>query len=86
LLENAFKHGLNKQTENGWLKVSVVMDGETLKMQVENNTPAISTKAEKGGIGLSNLRKRLELLYPGKHKLEVEEQAQVFKVTLLIEL
>lgn len=86
LVENAFKHGLSKQTDGGWLKVNVGVSGSTLTAVVENAKPAITSTTGKGGIGLSNLRKRLELLYPDAHRLQIEESAQTYKVTLLIEL
>jgi two-component system LytT family sensor kinase len=86
LVENAFKHGLSKQVENGWLRMRVDLDGGTLKMLVENNKPTTIEISGKGGIGLSNLKKRLELLYPDRYQLEVKDQAAQFKVTLSIEL
>jgi sensor histidine kinase YesM len=86
LVENAFKHGLSRQTENGWLKVTIGLNGKTLTMQVENTKPVLVNAATKGGIGLNNLRKRLDLLYPGRHELELEDEVNTFKARLVIEL
>jgi two-component system LytT family sensor kinase len=86
LVENAFKHGLSKQTEDGWLKVGINLAGPALTMLVENTKPSLVTPQSKGGIGLSNLRKRLELLYPGRHQLELEDKTNTFKARLVIEL
>ncbi|MBD1364258.1 histidine kinase [Mucilaginibacter sp. ZT4R22] len=86
LVENAFKHGLSKQTEDGWLKVDINLAGPTLTMLVENTKPSLVTPQSRGGIGLNNLRKRLELLYPGRHQLELEDKTNTFKARLVIEL
>jgi two-component system LytT family sensor kinase len=86
LVENAFKHGLSKQTESGWLKVDISLAGRALIVLVENTKLSVITLQSKGGIGLSNLRKRLELLYPGRYQLELEDRANTFKARLAIEL
>ncbi|WP_276088968.1 histidine kinase [Pedobacter sp. JY14-1] len=86
VVENAFKHGLSKQTDDSWLKVDVRLDGSTLNAVVENSKPACPQRAGRGGIGLSNLCKRLDLLYPNRHNLEFENNADTYKVTLVIEL
>jgi sensor histidine kinase YesM len=86
LVENAFKHGLSKQTENGWLKVNIGLDQSTLTVIIENaKSPSFGRKS-KGGIGINNLQKRLDLLYPGKHSLEFEDKKNTFLAKLVIEL
>lgn len=86
LVENAFKHGLGKQTDNGWLKVNIDLNGATLTARIENSKPALAARANKGGIGLDNLHKRLELLYPGRHSLQLEDGTTTYKATLIIDL
>jgi two-component system LytT family sensor kinase len=86
LVENAFKHGLSKQTENGWLKVVINLERHMLGIVVENSKPLTASHATKGGIGLSNLRKRLELLYPKRHELELVDKTNSFTAKLIIEL
>ncbi|WP_205943494.1 sensor histidine kinase [Pedobacter polaris] len=86
LVENAFKHGLSKQTENNWLTVDIKMEKSTLKINIENAKPTSAISKSKGGIGLNNLRKRLELLYPSKHQLELEDKKNSFMAKLVIEL
>ncbi len=86
LVENAFKHGLSKQTENAWLKVDISLVRQGLRLEVVNSKPLHASPTTKGGIGLANLRKRLELLYPGRHQLEMEDQTNSFKAKLIIEL
>lgn len=86
LVENAFKHGVGKQAENAWLHSTLTLNPTEVEITVENNKPAVCLAGQKGGIGLSNLRKRLELLYPGLHRLHIEEQPTRFSVTLQISL
>ncbi|MEJ8755481.1 histidine kinase [Pontibacter sp. H259] len=80
LVENAFKHGLVSKNEIGILMNLKVTDNE-LYFSTANN---ISThkKREFGGIGLENLRQRLKLLYPNRHKLSFEEKDGVFYANL----
>ena len=86
LVENAFKHGLSKQTENSWLTVDIALNNATLTVNIENSKPSTVSNKGKGGIGLDNLRKRLELLYPAKHQLEFDDKKNVFHARLVIEL
>lgn len=86
LVENAFKHGLGRQTKSGWLKVNISLEQLTLEVIIENAKPASVVNNTKGGIGLDNLRKRLDLLYPATHTLQLEDRKDAFWVKLLIEL
>lgn len=86
LVENGFKHGLSKQTANSWLTAKITLDQSTLKVIIENGKPPSVAGKSKGGIGLDNLRKRLELIYPTKHTLELEDKKNAFLVKLVIEL
>ncbi|MET0636613.1 MAG: histidine kinase [Chitinophagaceae bacterium] len=86
LVENAFKHGLGEQAENSWLKVNIRLDKSTLTLKVENARSPSSVSKNKGGIGLENLRKRLDLLYPARHHLKLEDKRTNYEAILEIEL
>lgn len=86
LVENAFKHGLSTQTEKGWLTVKISVAGSALSVEIENARSETGSSKSKGGIGLVNLRKRLELLYPSRHELTLENKKDTFLATLLIDL
>lgn len=86
LVENAFKHGLGRQTKGGWLKVDIGLKQSTLEVIVENSKPLSIIYNVKGGIGLDNLQKRLDLLYPGRYSLLPEDRKDTFWVKLEIEL
>jgi LytS/YehU family sensor histidine kinase len=81
LIENGFKHGINNTIENGWLKAVLQANNGDLCFEVENSVNK-ATVASEGGVGLTNLRKRLQLLYPGKHSFETENREYSFKAIL----
>jgi two-component system LytT family sensor kinase len=86
LVENAFKHGLSKQTEDSWLRVNISLKETALTIIIENTKPPLVINKSKGGIGLVNLQKRLELLYPARHILEFTNKKDTFTAKLAIEL
>ncbi|MEJ7693878.1 histidine kinase [Daejeonella sp.] len=86
LVENAFKHGLSTQSENSWLTVNIGLDKSILMLLVENSKSTSVISKTKGGIGLLNLQKRLELLYPSRHQLVLEDKNDSFLAKLVIEL
>lgn len=86
LIENAFKHGLGKQPDHSWLNVDIGLEKSTLTVIIENTKPPAVNGGCKGGIGLDNLRKRLQLLYPDKHRLELEDRKNTFLAKLVVEL
>ncbi|SKB80925.1 sensor histidine kinase [Dyadobacter psychrophilus] len=85
LVENAMKHGVSQQNGTAWLHGDLRVNKSSLKMDIENSKPAIHVPVGKGGIGLDNLRKRLELLYPAKHTLKTQDKGNSFLVNLEIE-
>ena len=85
VLENAFKHGINRIPKNAWLNAKIIITNNYLEFQVENS----KTAGEKGptenhGIGLINLKKRLNLFYENKHELEIKDSPNQFFVRLKI--
>ncbi|MFC0876392.1 sensor histidine kinase [Saccharicrinis sp. FJH2] len=86
-VENCFKHGSGSDPGIPWIKLSFERKGDKLLFIAENSKPGNSQshKAEKKGIGLSNMQKRLELLYSGHYKLDINENNKVYKAELLME-
>lgn len=82
-VENSFKHG---NITKGELKVSiqVEMNNNLLSFEIDNTSKA--SKEASTGIGLENIKKRLELLYPDRYKLIIQNQENIFKVKLDIHL
>ncbi len=82
LVENAFKHG--NLEENGWLKAKIEVEDKRLIFSIHNSFRPHQQKDPVGGIGLENVRKRLQLLFPEKHEFNVEEKDGVFGVRLIL--
>ncbi len=84
LVENAFKHGLSRQPEKSWLHGKIKVSKSSIEFSVENSKSAAYQNNSRGGIGLDNLRKRLELLYPGRYLLTIEDKKEVFNAFMKI--
>ena len=86
-IENSFKHGLGEE-EGTSIDIALNLSGNKLKFRVENSCrESLSTDLDQqNGIGMENTRKRLELLYPGKHNLAIERPGNTFIVKLSINL
>lgn len=91
-LENSFKHGLNSAISNGFVNIRLDVEDTAVNFHIENSKGSIiprspeATKGRSGGIGLVNVRRRLDLLYPDRHKLEISETPNSFAVDLRLEL
>ncbi|HVX52791.1 MAG TPA: histidine kinase [Chitinophagaceae bacterium] len=86
LVENCFKHGTSKMIDHPWMNISAVVKNDLLNVKVINGKPGGRNGNFMEGIGLANLKKRLQLLYPAKHQLEVICDEDVFIVQLNIHL
>ncbi|WP_295128847.1 sensor histidine kinase [uncultured Chitinophaga sp.] len=82
-VENAFKHGIENAEDAALLRISLQCSERRLYFCCENS---FEEGHETPGIGLSNLRKRLELLYPGRHELRTTIKNHTFKAELQLEL
>jgi hypothetical protein len=85
-LENAFKHGTSEQLDQSWISLNLSVEGEMLTFQLLNSRDPEAQADPVGGIGLQNVRKRLELLYPDRHELRTQAEADSFLVTLRLTL
>ena len=89
LIENTFKHALAKDMPGKYVKIALVIDDDELVFQTSNPKQKehfTAAKTNDSGIGLKNVKKRLELLYPGRHQLEIDSQAETFNVILTIKI
>jgi two-component system, LytTR family, sensor kinase len=84
-VENAFKHGSKNVTTPG-IRISLSIMPQQIEFEVTNYVRKYSTvtKDEVGGIGLINIRRRLNLLYPGKHQLEINSDEDKYNVLLIL--
>lgn len=90
-VENAFKHGASQMSESPWITLSVEVNGRQLSMKLINGKPGgkpsgagkpAGLTAAEPGIGIGNVRKRLELLYPGTHRLRIHGEEEMYIVSL----
>ncbi len=85
-IENSFKHGNIDNPKKGWLQVSVKTLGPILVFQVRNSLPPIAINKDiVGGIGVENVRKRLNILYPGRYEMKIDKTETEFGVFLKID-
>ena len=83
LLENAFKHGVETLTEDAYIHINLSSDDDFISFTIENNFDPKEIGAAPG-IGLTNLKRRLSLIYPKKHELILDRQENTYKATLKI--
>jgi len=86
-IENAFKHGISFR-ENSFIRIEMVCDTGKIIFKCNNSLAegGNGTTLDSSGIGLINVKKRLELLYPGKHELTINRTENTFEVLLNIQL
>jgi sensor histidine kinase YesM len=87
-IENAFKHGVINETEKAIVHMNLETKKEQIIFSIENTKPQNETarRSDKSQIGLENVRKQLDLLYPKKHQLEIDETQTKFNVKLSLNL
>ncbi len=86
-VENAFKHGISFR-QPSWVYITLTMDATRLYFKVHNSLhPKLEQDPEenKSGIGLENVRKRLELLYPNRHTLTIQQSGQDYFASLVLQ-
>ncbi len=83
-IENAFKHVSNFTDQKNEVKITITKADQTLQLSVFNTTD--SSVKESGGIGLKNVTRRLELLYPNRNTLDIHKTDAGFSVNLKLEL
>jgi len=86
-LENSFKHGVNNNIDPGWVDVKLEIESDEVLFTVANNKPRKPRPdTGSGGIGLKNVKRRLDLLYPDKHELIIEDMPEYYRTQLKISL
>lgn len=86
-IENSFKHGASKMLTHPYVKLTINIEENGLQFLLTNNKPDTpASTSRNGAIGLKNVRKRLQLLYPGTHELNIVCEPESFIVFLKIKL
>jgi LytS/YehU family sensor histidine kinase len=84
-VENAFKHGASESRFDSFIRIKILLENDILKLTVENTKEATRTDTQASTIGLSNVRRQLELLY-SDYDLQVRNEAAIFTIVLTINL
>jgi two-component system sensor histidine kinase AlgZ len=84
-LENAFKHGISEQIGRYWLSVDISVISNVLRCKIANSKNDV-VPYRKNGIGIANVKKRLQFIYSGKHELKISDEGKYFVVWLSVNL
>jgi len=86
-VENSFKHGANEMIDQAWISLDLSVQGDTLKFKLINGrNPDTANNTWSNHIGLQNVKKRLQLIYPNAHELRITEDDDTFVVSLTLKL
>ncbi len=85
-VENALKHGPERSRKNAWVTIDFNLEDDRLTFKVANGVHPHIEKSPVGGVGLANVRKRLDLHYPRNYDLQIEETETAYYVNLMIKL
>lgn len=86
LVENCFKHGFSSAIDNCWIRIDISKPDNWLVIKIENSVPEDGEKTGQanGGIGLKNVKRRLEIVYPGRHEFKTRENQDSYLCVLKI--
>ena len=90
-LENSFKHGINAAIQGGFVHATLQVEPRAIRFDLENTKGSSMPRSPdaarpSGGIGLVNVRRRLELLYSERYELEISETPGTYAIRLILKL
>ena len=86
LIENAFKYSRIEEDENAVVDININQEKSTLKVNIKNSVPEQNKPLKGSGLGINNVKHRLEIIYPKAHTIEVKDYGSVFNVILELSL
>lgn len=85
LVENCFKHGTSNMLDQPWISLQLILQGRQVHMKLVNGkVRETKTEIHDNGIGITNVKKRLDILYPNRYELTINNDDEVFIVNLKI--
>lgn len=84
-IENAFKYSKIEELEDAWIKIKLSTQNGRIRFWIENTVPEQGKPSQGQGMGIPNVRQRLEVLYPKRHTLKIDEKDLRFTVNLEIQ-
>jgi len=86
-VENSFKHGASQMLAHAWVNVAIKIEDDELFFNLSNGKPVTpEEKSSNKGLGLTNVKKRLAILYPETHSLSISDEMMIYSVSLKIPL
>lgn len=85
-IENAIKHGPDRSRKDAWINVSLTIEDGILRFVVANGVNKNSAELPQGGIGLQNVKRRLELRYKDRYTLNMSDNLNSYSIVLEIKL
>jgi two-component system LytT family sensor kinase len=85
-IENAFKHGAAKQLGKVWIDIGMTVHDNRLLFEVSNSADYSTPSTSAGGIGIANIKRRLQLLYPGRHQFVENREQGMHSISLRVDL
>lgn len=86
-IENSFKHSNINSSDKAFINIKMLTDENRLTFEIENSLPEnINSAKSPKGIGLENVKRRLELIYQSKYNLEIDSSSNTFRVKLTLDL
>lgn len=84
LVENAVVHGIANLVEGGWVRLTIILEGESLAILVENQWDAEAPKKRRNGLGLENVRRRLATAFGSRASVDVTSDGDCFRVSMIL--
>lgn len=85
-IENAFKYSKIEEYIDAYVKIELTTDDNFLNFNIKNTIPYQGKSLPGNGLGINNVRQRLDILYPNKYELHIQENNATYSVNLKIEL
>lgn len=87
-VENCFKHVSHYNNKKNFIHIDIGFENGTMSFNASNSyeAPANTALPEREGIGLTNVKRRLELLYPGRHRLSMHSTADTYSLQLQLKI
>jgi len=85
-VENSFKHGASETIDTAWINIDCSVYKDEFLFKIENTKNMVHDISTPGGIGLNNVRRRLELIYGDDHSLQIFDGHDTYLVVLKIKL
>lgn len=83
-IENAFKYSRIEELEDAFVHINIKKEDSMLSIIIENSIPAENKVASGSGLGIKNVSHRLQIIYPAKYQLTIDEQNENYKVIIKI--